>query len=551
VKPRTRAAALAGIVLSAALADIVLSTVACGSPGRNGAAGGTSIDAPALRPVTLPPAAGMSESVADQMQDRYAAVERERTRAPGDGKAYAQAYGELGKVLLGANYLDAAEPALLNAAALDPADMRWPYYLGHVYRSKGAVRESAQQFERVLEQRPADVPALVWLADAYIAEGRLDDADPLVRRALGADAAPVAALYQSGRIALARGDHAAAVRQFEAALNRDPAAAAIHYPLGLAYRGLGDTTRAERHLAQRARENQVVEPVDPLMEDVKQTVAGPLAFEVRGVEALNRRDWAGAADAFRQGIALAPRSAPLHHRLGTALAMMGNGDEARREFEAAIAASPAYAKAHYSLGVVLEDRGDDQGALDRYAAAVQSAPDYAEARLRLADVLRRRGRLQDALAEYQRVMSENPALSDAMLGRAITLVHLSRYREARDQLLEGMKVYPDHAGFPHALARVLAAAPDDSVRDGRRALALAQQVVKVDQSTDSGETLGMALAEAGRFDEAAAVQRDLIAAARQAGRSDLAAKLEGNLRLYGARQPSRTPWRSEDVGDAR
>ena len=181
----------------------------------------------------------------------------------------------------------------------------------------------------------------------------------------------------------------------------------------------------------------------------------------------------------------------------------------------------------------------------------ESAPDYAQARLRLADVLRRRGRLQDALREYEQVMHADPTLSDAMLGRAITFVRMGRYPEARDQLLEGLKAYPNHAGFPLALARLLAAAPDDSVRDGSRALALAEQVVKVDQTTDVGETLGMALAEVGRFEEAVAVQRDLIAAARQAGRPDLAARLQENLRLYAARQASRTPWRSEDVGDAR
>jgi tetratricopeptide (TPR) repeat protein len=269
------------------------------------------------------------------------------------------------------------------------------------------------------------------------------------------------------------------------------------------------------------------------------------------VEALNRSDWAAAVDAFRQGTTLAPRSASLHHRLGTALAMIGDADEAQREFESAVAVSPGYAKAHYSLGVLLEDRGDDEAALARYSAAVQSEPAYAQARLRLADVLRRRGRLEDALVEYDRVMRSDPSLSDAMLGRAITLVRAGRYLDARDQLIEGMKAYPAHAGFPHALARLLAAAPDDRIRDGRRALALAEQVVKTDQSTDVGETLAMALAEVGRFGQAAALQRDLIAAARQAGRTDLVARLQDNLRLYTANQPSRTPWRSEDVGEAR
>jgi tetratricopeptide (TPR) repeat protein len=287
------------------------------------------------------------------------------------------------------------------------------------------------------------------------------------------------------------------------------------------------------------------------MQEVEQAVAGPLALEVRGVEALNRGNWAAAAEAFRKGTALAPRSASLHHRLGTALFMMGKADDARREFEAAVAVSPRYAKAHYSLGVLLERRGDDEGALARFAKAVESAPDYAQARLRLADVLRRRGRLQDALAEYEVVRQADPMLSDATLGRAITLVRIGRYAEARDELDEAMKTYPGHTGFPHALARLLAAAPDDSVRNGPRALALAHQVVKVDQSTDVGETLAMALAEVGRFDEAAAVQRDLMAAARQAGQAALAARLRDNLRLYEAHQASRTPWRSEDVGDTR
>jgi tetratricopeptide (TPR) repeat protein len=533
------------------LAALVLGAIACGPPARNPDAADAARENAALRPVALPPVMGMNESVAEQMQERYAEVERERNRAPRDDQHYALAYGELGKVLLGANYLDAAEPAFINAAALDPADIRWPYYLGHLYRTRGAVRESAAQFERVLEQQPGDLPTLVWLSDAYVAAGRPDDAEPLGRRALTVDPASVAALYQAGRLSLARGDHASAVRQFEAALQRDPAATAIHYPLGLAYRAAGDMARAERHLAQRSRENQVVAPVDPLMDEVERAVTGPLALEVRGVEALNRSDWAAAVDAFRQGTTLAPRSASLHHRLGTALAMIGNADEAQREFESAVAVSPGYAKAHYSLGVLLEDRGDDEAALARYSAAVQSEPAYAQARLRLADVLRRRGRLEDALVEYDRVMRSDPSLSDAMLGRAITLVRAGRYLDARDQLIEGMKAYPDHGGFPHALARLLAAAPDDRIRDGRRALALAEQVVKTDQSTDVGETLAMALAEVGRFGQAAALQRDLIAAARQAGRTDLVARLQDNLRLYTANQPSRTPWRSEDVGEAR
>lgn len=504
-----------------------------------------------LRPVPLPSLEGMAESAAEQINERQAVIERQRLRVPPNNIELARAYGELGKVLLGAKYLDAAEPALLNAATLEPSAARWPYYLAHLERERGDVAGATKQFERVLQLRETDVPALVWLADAYLTGARLEAAEPLIRRALTADPRSVAALYQAGRLALARNDYRTAVQRFESALVLDGAAAPIHYPLAMAYRGLGDTARAERHLARRSRDNRTVPPVDPLMRELEQSVAGPLALEVRGVEALNRGEWVAAADAFRQATTLAPRSAPLHHRLGTALVMMGKADEARREFETALEVSPRYAKAHYSLGLLFEDRGDDEGARAAYAAAIQNAPTYAPARVRLADVLRRRGRFQEALAEYDRVGEADPTLPDAPLGRALTLAGLGRYTEAREQLAAGMTAFPDHMGFPHALARLLAAAPDDRVRDGRRALELIENVLKNDRSTEVGEALAMALAELRRFDEAAGVQRELIAAARRAGDAPLARALAGNLRLYEARQPSRTMWRSDEVGGRR
>lgn len=529
-------------------AMVVVIAAACTKP-ETRATGGAGAD-PVLRPMSLPSLEGMAESVAQQISERHSAVEEQRVRVPPNTVELARAYGELGKVLLGAKYVDAAEPALRNAAVLDPGDVRWPYYLAHLERERGDVAEAGKQFERALQLRESDLPTLVWLADVYMTEARLDAAEPLIQRALTAEPRSVAALYQAGRLALARNDYPAAVQRFESALALDMAAAAIHYPLAMAYRGLGDTARAERHLAQRSRDNRIVPPDDPLMRELEQSVGGPLALEVRGVEALNRREWVAAADAFRKATAMAPRSAPLHHRLGTALVMMGKTDEARREFEAALEVSPRYAKAHYSLGLLLEDRGDDEGARAEYADAVDSAPDYAAARLRLADVLRRRGRLGDALSEYERASEADPSLSDAVLGRALTLADLGRYAEARDQLSAGMTTFPGHAGFPHALARLLAAAPDDRVRDGRRSLALIETVLKTDKSTNAGEALAMALAELRRYEEAAGVQRELIAAARQAGDATLARTLGENLRLYEARQPSRTMWRRNEVGQA-
>jgi hypothetical protein len=56
----------------------------------------------------------------------------------------------------------------------------------------------------------------------------------------------------------------------------------------------------------------------------------------------------------------------------------------------------------------------------------------------------------------------------------------------------------------------------------------------------------MALAEAGRYADAARWQREAVARAGREGGSAAAARLQDNLRLYEGGLPCRTPWRTDD-----
>ena len=103
------------------------------------ASGASPAAAPALLPVSLPDLSNAAASVRDQIQSVHAAAMR-RIEAPGTPPAEkASAYGELGKLLMAAEFGSAAEACLLNARTLAPADMRWPYYLGHLYKAQGAT----------------------------------------------------------------------------------------------------------------------------------------------------------------------------------------------------------------------------------------------------------------------------------------------------------------------------------------------------------------------------------------------------------------------------
>ena len=93
-------------------------------------------------------------------------------------------------------------------------------------------------------------------------------------------------------------------------------------------------------------------------------------------------------------------------------------------------------------------------------------------------------------------------------------------------------------------ARILAASPHDALRDGDRALVLAQRLVAARRNSQSLETLAMALAEPGRFAEAARVQREAITLAKTSGRGDLV-RLRSNLARYEKNERCRDPALSE------
>jgi tetratricopeptide (TPR) repeat protein len=217
------------------------------------------------------------------------------------------------------------------------------------------------------------------------------------------------------------------------------------------------------------------------------------------------------------------------------------------QFEQVLRTSPDYPQSHYSMGVLLSEAGRHSEAIEHFSAALKSQPDYVEARVQLAETLGRTGSNEQALAQYAQALDSDPANTDAALGRAMTLVRLHRYADAAQRLAEGRDAHPDQPMFSHALARLLAAAPDDRVRDGRRALQMVDQLIKGQQSIELAETTAMALAEVGRYREAVEVQREALTAATSAALPAVERHITHNLRLYESGRPCRTPFADDEL----
>lgn len=529
---------------------LLLIAAACGSSQTSS---GASSSKPLLE-VTLPDLARMDAAVQEQVRQRYAAMAEVLKKPGATDVERGMAYGSVGMVLQAGEYYDAAEPAYLNAQALMPTELRWPYYLAHLHKSRGLTAKAIASFSRVLELRPDDVPTLIWLGRTYLDQGQADKAEPLFDRARQLAPRVPAVLVGLGQAALARRDFARAVSTLEEALAVDPSAQSVHSPLAMAYRGLGDTAKAEAHL--KLWKNTDVLVPDPLRQELDLALQSGLSYELRGVRALEQRDFKAAADFFKQGVDITPGSTSLgrslRHKLATALYLSGDVRGAVKWFEDTLRLAPesgideTAAKAHYSLGVLMASSGRGDEAIAHLSAAVRFSPNYVEAYQALADALRRKGRVEQSMASYAEALRINPRAAEARFGYGMALVRLGRYREARDWFTEANRLHPERPDLPHALARLLAAAPDDQVRDGQRALALVEELLKATKTTDLGETLAMALAEAGQFDQAVAVQRGVMDAARQAGFNAEAKRMAVNLQRYERRQPCRVPWTTDD-----
>jgi tetratricopeptide (TPR) repeat protein len=487
----------------------------------------------------------MAPSAQAQIRKAYDALERARAGRDTGAADLSRAYGELGKLLMAAQYPDASEACFLDAQTLDPSDFRWPYYLAHVYRTGGDLARARGSFERALALQPDDVAALVWLGDTYLSVGQIDAAESQFKKALALDDRSLSARFGLGRAALARNDYRRAADYLEEVLKIDPKAAGAHYPLSLAYGGLGDSARAAEHL--RLRRERPILPADPLMVELDEILDSPQTYETLGIRALEREDWPSAADYFRKGLALAPESAALRHRLGTALSMMGDQQGAQEQFERVVSTSPDYYLAQYSLGLMLQSKGRHKEAAERFKAAIAERPAYTQARLRLASSLNRLGDAKGALEQYDQAIRAEPDSTEAVLGRAVALAQAGRDDQARRELTTAANAHPDQIVFTHALARLLATAPDDRVRDPVKAMGLVQQLLQKGRTLELGETMAMSLAAEGDFTGAAAVQRDLIKAASGAGLTEAVQRMTSRLALYERREPCRTPWMASEM----
>ncbi len=206
-----------------------------------------------------------------------------------------------------------------------------------------------------------------------------------------------------------------------------------------------------------------------------------------------------------------------------------------------VAKRPNNARALSNLGVALVGLGRPAEAEPLLRRALAIRPDYPEAQSALGAVLAGGGRVDDALPLFARAVALEPRYADAWANYAEALATKGRLKEAAAAFRRAIELEPGNPRTLATAAWILATAGDDGVRDGAAALDYAQRAVGLTGGRDANalDNLAAALAETGRYREAADTAARAASAARGAGMHDLARDIEARRRVYQSGRPYR------------
>jgi Flp pilus assembly protein TadD len=268
----------------------------------------------------------------------------------------------------------------------------------------------------------------------------------------------------------------------------------------------------------------------------------PLALNNYGSELMREEHVAEAIPEFVKVLSLKPGDVLAHYNLGTAYLRIGRGDLAARQYEQVLQLEPDAVVAHKNLGNLLLERGKVEEAIGHFQRILELHPNDPDAHYNLGNAYLRTSRLEDAIAEVRKVLELTPNDLGARCDLGNLLFQAGRMDEAASQFekVEAMNpAYLEAVNDYIQMTWALATSPDDKVRNGAKALELAQKLVARSGGKIPVELslLAAAQAESGHYEEAASTAERARQMAVQQKNTELAEALGHQLEFYRSGQP--------------
>lgn len=215
--------------------------------------------------------------------------------------------------------------------------------------------------------------------------------------------------------------------------------------------------------------------------------------------------WRDSEALCRRAITVTKDNAVMHNNLANVLRKQGKIQEAIGHYQKALEIRPRYVRAHSNLGAALNQDGKSAEAMDHYRQAIEIRPFYADAHCNMAIALQMQDKLVEAIEHYRLALRDNP---------------------------DYFKAYNN-------MAWIFATADEPGLRDPGLAVELAEQACELTEYLDAEilDTLAVAYASAGRFDEATQIAQKALDLALASENNKLAEQVRERLGRYKQGKP--------------
>jgi len=219
--------------------------------------------------------------------------------------------------------------------------------------------------------------------------------------------------------------------------------------------------------------------------------------------------------------------------LGAAYMLEENDEQAILSFEKAIEIKPGNTEAHYNLGLIFGRAGRYDEAVEHFEKVLQAAPENLIVKKKLGYALLGAGRTEEAIGYFEGLLRRDGNFADEYSNIGVLLARQGRADEAVRLYNRGLKVSSDCVIVLNNLAWLLSTNEDENLRDGSRAVELAERACELGGYSNGGllDTLAAAYASAGRFNDAVSTAKKALSLV-ESSNAELAGQIKDRLELY-------------------
>jgi tetratricopeptide (TPR) repeat protein len=244
---------------------------------------------------------------------------------------------------------------------------------------------------------------------------------------------------------------------------------------------------------------------------------------------------------FSKTVLINPELADARNNLGKVFLKEEKPTEAIECFNELIRRKEGSSEVYYNLAATMSKQGKYDEAIKCFNKALELDSEYPNVRSEMGTELLMAGRTNDAITCFNKSLETSTDTMEAYVNLAIAYSRLGNYEMSKQNRRKAAELKSDNPKVLNNLAWLLATGGDITGEDANRAIGFAERACELTSYNDAVylDTLGVAYAAAGKFEEAKAMAGKALSIATSSGQEKVAREVVKRINLYEAEQPYR------------